>query len=160
MNKGCSLNTIQEEGMTMKNFVSILLALLLVCLTVSSIGEQTFTVAEPDPEALEEDYAGDWICAYAGHGKDVFDAESHLSDLGMESLMTIHIENGFASFTGMPDMGTDPFPFQYVGGAMVFEPEEGFTVFTLQLLQDGTLSMKFNMVEAAAVLYLFRVETL
>ncbi len=113
--------------MTMKNFVSILLALLLVCLTVSSMAEQPFTVAEPDPEALEADYAGDWICAFAGHGKDVFDAESHLSDLGMESLMTIHIENGFASFAGMPDMGTDPFPFQYVDGAMGFEPEDGVT---------------------------------
>ena len=142
----------------MKKFVSVLLALMLVCLTVSSMAEQPFTVAEPDPEALEADYAGDWICAYAGHGKDAFEAESHLSDLGMESLMTIHIENGFASFTGMPEMGADPIPFTYAGGAMVFEPEEGLVIFTLQLLQDGTLSMKFNMVEAAAVLYLFRVQ--
>ena len=142
----------------MKKFVSVLLALMLVCLTVSSMAEQPFAVAEPDPEALEADYAGDWICAYAGHGQEVFDAESHLSDLGMESLMTIHIENGFAYFTGMPEMGADPIPFTYVGGAMVFEPEEGLVIFTLQLLQDGTLSMKFNMVEAAAVLYLFRVE--
>ncbi|MBQ6961481.1 MAG: hypothetical protein IJP78_10945 [Clostridia bacterium] len=142
----------------MMKFVSILLALLLVCLTVSSMAEQPFAVAEPNPEALEADYAGDWLCAYAGHGKDVFEAESHLSDLGMESLMTIHIENGLVSFTGMPEMGTDPFPFRYADGAMVFEPEEGLVIFTLQLLRDGTLSMKFNMVEAAAVLYLFRVE--
>ena len=142
----------------MMKFVSILLALLLVCLTVSSMAEQPFAVAEPNPEALEADYAGDWLCAYAGHGKDVFEAESHLSDLGMESLMTNHIENGLVSFTGMPEMGTDPFPFRYADGAMVFEPEEGLVIFTLQLLRDGTLSMKFNMVEAAAVLYLFRVE--
>ena len=142
----------------MMKFVSILLALLLVCLTVSSMAEQPFAVAEPNPEALEADYAGDWLCAYAGHGKDVFEAESHLSDLGMESLMTIHIENGLVSFTGMPEMGTDPFPFRYADGAMVFEPEEGLVIFTLQLLRDGTLSMKFYMVEAAAVLYLFRVE--
>ena len=144
--------------MTMKNFVSVLLALLLVCVTVSSMAEQPFAVAEPNPEALEADYAGDWVCAYAGHGKDAFEAEPHLSDLGMESLMTVHIENGFASFTGMPDMGADPLPFHYADGAMVFEPEEGLVIFTLQLLQDGTLSMKFNMVEAAAVLYLFRAE--
>ena len=141
----------------MKKFVCILFALMLACLAASSIAEEPFTVTDPNPEAREEDYAGDWICAYAGHGKDAFDAASHLSDLGMESLMTIHIENGFASFTGMPDIGTDPIPFKYVDGSMVFEPEEGFRVFTLQLLQDGTLSMKFNMVEVAAVLYLFRV---
>ena len=41
---------------------------------------------------------------------------------------------------------------------MVFESEKGFVIFTLQLLQDGTLSMKFNMGEAAAILYLFRAE--
>ena len=140
----------------MKTFVSILLALILVCMAVSTIAEGTFVVTDPNPNALEEDYAGDWVCAYAGHDKNVFDAESHLSDLGMESLMTIHIENGLASFTGMPDIGTDPIPFKYADGAMVFEPEEGVTVFTLQLLQDGTLSMKFNMVEVAAILYLTR----
>lgn len=149
---------IRKEGMNVKHFVSILLALLLVCLTASSMAETAFAVAESNPEALEADYEGDWICAYAGHGQEVFDAESHLGDLGMESLMTIHIENGFASFNGMPDMGADPIPFTYVDGAMVFEPEEGLKIFTLQLLQDGTLSMKFNMVEMAAVLYLFRVE--
>lgn len=142
----------------MKKFVSILLVLMLICLTISSLAEGAFTVTDPNPEATEEDYAGDWVCAYAGHGKDVFDAASHLSDLGMESLMTIHIENGLVSFTGMPDIGTDPLPFKYADGAMVFEPEEGVTVFTLQLLQDGTLSMKFNMVEVAAVLYLFRAD--
>ena len=129
--------------MTMKKFVSILLALMLVCLTVSSMAEQPFTVAEPNPDAQEADYAGDWVCAYAGHGKDAFEAESHLSDLGMESLMTIHIENGLASFTGMPDMGTDPLPFHYADGAMVFEPEEGLVIFTLQLLQENEFIRNF-----------------
>ncbi len=38
---------------------------------------------------------------------------------------------------------------------MVFESEKGFVIFTLQ---DGTLSMKFNMGEAAAIFYLFRAE--
>ena len=67
----------------MKTFVSILLALILVCMAVSSIAEGTFVVTDPNPNALEEDYAGDWVCAYAGHDKNVFDAESHLSDLGI-----------------------------------------------------------------------------
>lgn len=142
----------------MKKLLSVLLALMLACLSAASLAETAFTLTDPDPKAPEEAYAGDWVCAYAGQGKDVFDAPSHLSDLGMESLLTIHIEDGFVSFSGIPEIGSDPFPFRYTEGAMVFEPEEGLTVFTLQLLQDGTLSMKFNMVEAAAVLYLFRAE--
>ena len=142
----------------MKKLISVLLALALACALVPSLADGTFTVTGANPEALAEDYTGKWVCAYAGHGTDVFDAASHLEDLGMTELMTIEIRDNTAAFTGMPDLGTDPLSLQFENGAMVFAPAPDVTVFTLQLLQDGALSMKFNMIEQAGVLYLFRAE--
>ena len=50
----------------MKKLLSVLLALMLACLSAASLAETAFTLTDPDPKAPEEAYAGDWVCAYAG----------------------------------------------------------------------------------------------
>ena len=145
----------------MKTAVYVFLALLLVCLLIPATAEGnagTFTVAEPNPEATAEDYEGNWVCTYADIGGRLFEAESDLELLGMDSLLTLKIENGTAAFTGLAELGTDPLPLTFSEGNMCFMPEENVTVFTLRLLQDGTVSMNFNMIEFGPTLYLFPSE--
>lgn len=146
----------------MKKIVSILMIILMICAFLPAMAEnaaETFVPAELNPEATEADYAGEWACAWAMIRGNLFAAETNLEALGMDSLLTLKIENGMGTFTGLKELGADPLPLVFVDGTLVFEPEKDIRVLTLQLLQDGTVSMNFNMVEFAPTLYLFRAET-
>jgi sodium-dependent dicarboxylate transporter 2/3/5 len=72
-----------------------------------------------------------------------------------QKTVELKIEDGMAFFTGMPELETEPLPVTFADGALCFQPEENVIVFTLQLLEDGALSMRFNMIEFGPVLYLF-----
>ena len=139
----------------MKKLTSIFLVLVLLLPVLPTMAE--YTAADAYPDALAENYSGDWICAYGEVNGKVFEAESNLETLGMDSLLTLRIEDGTASFTGIKELGTDPMPLTFADGAMLFQPEEGVTVLTLQLLQDDVISMKFNMIPFGPTLYLVRV---
>ena len=138
----------------MKKAVCILAALALLCAMLPALAE-SYTPGEPDPEAEAQDYEGSWVCAYADIAGNMLDAQNELETLGMTSLLTLKIEDGMAFFTGMPELETEPLPMIFADGALCFQPEENVTVFTLQLLEDGALSMRFNMIEFGPVLYLF-----
>ena len=138
----------------MKKTVCILAALALLCAMLPGLAEG-YTPGEPDPAATAQDYEGNWVCAYADIAGTVFAAETDLERLGMTSLLTLKIENGMASFTGLPELSAEPLPLTFADGALCFQPEENVIVFTLQMLEDGCLSMCFNMVQFGPTLYLF-----
>ena len=138
----------------MKKAVCILAALALLCAMLPAMAE-SYTPGEPDPEAAALDYEGSWVCAYAEIAGNMLDAQNELETLGMTSLLTLKIEDGMAIFTGMPELEAEPLPMTFADGALCFQPEENVIVFTLQMLEDGCLSMCFNMVQFGPTLYLF-----
>ena len=141
----------------MKKFLAVLLALL--CLTVPVLGEEAalYVPAEPNPEALAEDFTGAWICKYA-MTQEMVETESNLEMLGMTDVLTLKIEDGFAVFSGIPELGTDPIPLAFEEGALFFQPAPEIRVFTLRMLLDGTVAMTFDMIQFGPILYLFPAE--
>ncbi|MBQ7454895.1 MAG: hypothetical protein IJS53_00510 [Clostridia bacterium] len=145
----------------MKRMMILLLAALLACVSVLSFAEAPeapYVPAKPNAEALAEDYQGEWLCAWAQLRDEVFEAESDLEVLGMTEALTLTIGDGFAVALGIPELEGDPLPMTFEEGALVFQPVPEVRVFTLQLLEDGVMSLTFNMVEGAPVLYLVHVE--
>ena len=141
----------------MKKITAILLSLLLALTALPAVAE--YTAQEPAPDALMEDYFGPWICVWAEVAGNMFEAETDLEILGMDTILTLIVdEDGMAAFTGIPELSAEKMPLTFLDGAMLFEPEAGFTVLTLQLLQDGVIRMTFNMVPGAPTLYLCRDE--
>ena len=141
----------------MKKTAMILLMTLCLLLPVMANGESArYTPAAPVQEAKAEDYAGEWICLYASITGEVIDTESHLDELGMESVLTVSVEGAEATFSGLPELGPGALPVVFSEGAMYFEPEEGIRVLTLRMLEDGAMVMNFSMMEFAPTLYLFR----
>ena len=141
----------------MKKIFAVLLVLALAAILLPASAE-SYTPAAQKADAVPEDFIGDWVCKYADNRGTIVDAESHLEELGMYKPMTVSIGDTLAEFSGIQEMESGAMPISFAGGTMVFEPEPGVTVFTLTPLEDGAIMMKFNMIEGAWPLYLFKVE--
>lgn len=140
----------------MKKTAAMLLALLIACAGVLAAAEESYVPADPDLQARTEDYAGAWVCLYAGWPGNMMKTADHLEDLYVTEAPIMKIEGTAAVFTGLTEMGTDPVPLtEEEDGALSFIPEENVKVFTLRLLHDGVIAMKFNMIEFAPVFYFF-----
>ena len=133
----------------MKRTFLLLMALLLVWAVLPAGAEVPETVAEVNPEAAPEDFAGEYVCGYLlVQGKPV---PADLEAMRTEEVPTLRIEGETAVFTGLTEMGTDPVKLVFADGTLCFEPEENVRVFTLRLLQDDTVTMTFDMMEFAPV---------
>ena len=141
----------------MKKFLSVLLALLCLAIPVLAEDAALYIPAETNPEAQAEDFTGEWICKCA-MVQEMVETESNLEMLGMTDVLTLKIEDGFAVFSGIPELGSDPIPLTFEEGALFFQPAPEVRVFSLRMLLDGTVAMTFDMIQFGPTLYLFPVE--
>lgn len=139
----------------MKRISALILALMMVCLAAFAAAE----VAAPKEDAQAEDFAGAWVCSYVvTHDGKKLDAATNLEVMNTQEVPTLTIEGNFAAFAGFAEMGTDPVPLTFADGAFAFEPEANVRIFTLRYLEDGALSLTFDMVQFAPTFYFIPAE--
>ena len=107
------------------------------------------TIADVKTDAALEDFAGEYICTSLMMQGNLIPAT--LEAMQTAEKPTLTIKGDEATFTGLEEMGTDPVKLTFEDGQLYFEPEKDVRVFTLHLLQDGMVTMKFNMIEMAPV---------
>ena len=121
----------------------LLCAVLLVLLTAWNV--QGFAEpAAPVPQA--EDFAGAYLCTTISFGENV------ILPLEGDGPCILKIDGYEALIDGIPELGTEPLPLQYAEGELYFQPaEEDERVFTLRLLEDGTVTLTFDRIPEAPV---------
>ena len=140
--------------MKQTRLLALLLAALLLALPACGRAAPAATetpAAEPAEPAVPtaEDFAGAYACTHMIVNGQMQEADPET--LRVDQLPTMTVADGFATFTGLTEMGTDPVPLDYADGALCFIPEPSTTVFTLNLLDDGMVTMTFNMIPNAPV---------
>ena len=116
---------------------------------MKALAEAKTTLADIKADATLEDYAGEYTCVCLFMQDNLIPATPET--MQEAEIPTLKIENDEATFTGFAEMGTDPVKLTFEDGMLYFEPEKDDRVFTLQLLEDGMVTMKFNQIEMAPV---------
>ena len=121
--------------------------------------------AAVNPEAVAEDYEGEWAITKVNMMGMMFDpTAAGMGDVGVK------IENGAVSFTGSADsvtfyLGTDPVPLAYEGGALGLSidiPNDAEPItFTLkaEMLEDGMMTVTIDMGYGETYMYFTKIET-
>lgn len=118
----------------------LLLALLLAWNALGAAESAAAPVPQP------EDFAGAYLCTTISFGEDV------ILPLEGEGPYILKIDGYEALIDGIPELGTEPLPLQYAEGELYFQPaEEDERVFTLRLLEDGTVTLTFDRIPEAPV---------
>ena len=111
-------------------------------------------VADVNPEAAAEDFAGEWICKYAGSGDMVLNAEA----LGMGNT-TATVADGKLALAGNESFtilfGPDPIEMTYANGSMSYTADiAGISlIMEATLLQDGMLCLTVSMGEETSLYF-------
>ncbi len=120
---------------------------------------ESITIAAVNPDAAASDFDGEWKIAYIGVDGMAIDA----SQAG-EDFPGLLVENSSVKFTGgtaMNDLfGNDALALTFAGGALSYNLKAGDVAIALRLeiLQDGMLSLLFDMGSGASSMYFTRVE--
>lgn len=119
---------------------------------------EVIRVADVNPNAAAEDFAGNWKCKYVGYNGLIMDAL--VAEANNEVLPTVVFENDSLLMTGGSFgelSGDEPMPMEYKDGSYScsFNIEELTVTFTLSMLQDGMLSLSLNL-GGNVILYFIR----
>ncbi len=109
-------------------------------------------LAEVNPGAALEDFAGDWVCRYMSMGSMTLDiSQIPLENLGATQIPSLKVEGSTVALTGMDSLaGSDPLEMTFADGALIFDlgeklgmPDLGMSI-NVRMLQDGMVD--FNVI--------------
>ena len=107
-------------------------------------GEKVSQPTATDMTPTAEDFAGEYSCTTIAFGNNIV-------PLG-EDPYTLTIDGEEAVVVGIKELGTDPLKLQYDDGELYWvPPEESERVFTLRLLEDGVVTLTFDLIPEAPV---------
>ena len=130
-----------------------------VTLTRDAESVAAIELAEVDPEAPLEAFAGSWTCKYLSIMGMVMDIEQvPLEQIGATGLPTLKIEGENVEIGGLDSLASSGFlTFKYDSGALVIDVGEALAgsgledMMKFQMLQDGMLAMTVSMGEQSFV---------
>ncbi len=77
-----------------------------------------------------------------------------------EDPYTLTIDGDEAVVVGLSELGTDPLKLQFENGELYWvPPEKDVRVFTLRLLEDGTVTLSFDTIPEAPVFHFDPIES-
>lgn len=121
-------------------------------------------LAEVNPNAAVEDFAGEWSCVYVKAGEQVVDVAANLQAFGFESIPGLKIEGTAMTLTGIGSIAMllgNGLELTYADGALVYSLEitEGMGVsVTANLLQDGMAAVTIEAMGQGFTLYFVKAE--
>ncbi len=130
-----------------------------VTLTRDAAAAETIVLAEVNPEAPLEAFAGDWACKYLSNMGMVMDIEQiPLEQIGATGLPTLKIEGTTVEIGGLDSLGSaSSMPFKYENGALVLDLGDALAgsgledMMKFQVLQDGMVAMTVSMGDTTMV---------
>ena len=129
-----------------------------VTLTREAVAAETIVLAEVNPEAPLEAFAGEWTCKYLSMNGMVMDIEQiPLENIGATGLPSLKIEGASVEIIGLDSLSSAAasLPFKYQDGALVLDVGETLAgsgledLLKFQVLQDGMVIMSVSMGEQA-----------
>lgn len=132
-----------------------------VTLTRDQADVPEIELAEVNPDAAVEDFAGEWICKYMSmKGMTLDITQIPLESLGATQIPSLKVEGSAVTLTGMDSLaGSDPLEMDFADGALTFDlgakvgmPDLGMAISVL-MLQDGMVDFNVNMGDEIVDLY-------
>ena len=132
-----------------------------VTLTRDQADVPEIELAEVNPDAAVEDFAGEWICKYMSmKGMTLDITQIPLESLGATQIPSLKVEGSAVTLTGMDSLaGADPLEMTFADGALTFDlgakvgmPDLGMAISVL-MLQDGMVDFNVNMGDEIVDLY-------
>ena len=151
----------------MKKYVSLVLALCLVCLSVSVLAEAAAipqTYDELPPSVVAENVAefyGTWQAQYAAYNGEVLSLEEAAPNFGGTiPFFVIDEETVSASVGEGEEAATESYAYDFdaeYGQITVVNPETGEIGAVIDLLEDGSIEVMYILDESSLSLFMTRV---
>ena len=139
-----------------------------VTLSRDASAVETITIADPDPSATLESYAGSWICKYVSMmGMTVDIDQIPLEQIGASEIPALEIEGNNVKFVGLDTMtgSSEAMEMNFENGELVLdlgaklkevlESSELEMVMKVQMLQDGMVAMVIDMGSDISMSFVF-----
>ena len=151
----------------MKKFMSLVLALCLLCLSASVLAEAAAipqTYDELPPAVVAEDvseFFGTWVAQYAAYDGEVLSLEEAASSFGGRiPLFVIDAETVSATVGEGEEAATESYPYAFdteYGQITVVNPETDEIGVVVDLLEDGSIEVMYILDDSSLSLFMTRV---